>query len=51
MDGSGTRVQFDELKACLLAASISHAHTVYIFGSEEIAGAPAISMELLSGGR
>ena len=36
-----------------LAASISHPHTVYIFGSEEIAGAPVISMELLlsEGGR
>src|SRR5262245_22903849 len=33
-----------------LAASISHPHTVYIFGSEEISGTPAISMELLPGG-
>ena len=33
-----------------LAASINHPHSVYIFGSEEIDGAPAISMELLSGG-
>ena len=33
-----------------LAASISHPHTVYIFGSEEIAGMPVISMELLPGG-
>ena len=33
-----------------MAASISHAHTVYIFGSEEMGGAPAITMELLSGG-
>ena len=33
-----------------LAASVSHPHTVYIFGSEEIDGAPAISMELLPGG-
>ena len=33
-----------------LAASISHPHTVYIFGSEEIAGAPVITMELLPGG-
>ena len=33
-----------------LAASISHPHTVYIFGSEEIGGAPAITMELLAGG-
>jgi len=33
-----------------LAASVSHPHTVYIFGSEEISGTPAISMELLPGG-
>jgi len=33
-----------------LAASVSHPHTVYIFGSEEISGTPAITMELLPGG-
>jgi uncharacterized RDD family membrane protein YckC len=33
-----------------LAASVSHPHTVYIFGSEEIEGTPVISMELLPGG-
>jgi len=33
-----------------LAASVSHPHTVYIFGSEEISGSPVISMELLPGG-
>jgi hypothetical protein len=33
-----------------LAASISHPHTVYIFGSEEIDGTPVIAMELLPGG-
>ncbi len=33
-----------------LAASISHPHSVYIFGSEEIEGLPVISMELLPGG-
>ena len=33
-----------------LAASISHPHSVYIFGSEEIAGVPVIAMELLPGG-
>ena len=32
-----------------LAASVSHPHTVYIFGSEEIDGTPVISMELLPG--
>jgi eukaryotic-like serine/threonine-protein kinase len=33
-----------------LAASVSHPHTVYIFGSEEIDGTPVITMELLAGG-
>ena len=33
-----------------LAASISHPNSVYIFGSEEIAGTPVIAMELLAGG-
>ena len=33
-----------------LAASISHPHCVYIYGTEEIQGLPVISMELLPGG-
>ena len=33
-----------------MAASINHPHSVYIFGSEEIAGTPVIAMELLPGG-
>ena len=33
-----------------LAASISHPNTVYVFGTEELSGAPAISMELVRGG-
>src|SRR5262245_24477144 len=33
-----------------MAASISHPHTVYIFGSEEIFGTPVIAMELATGG-
>ncbi|HET9372228.1 MAG TPA: protein kinase [Vicinamibacterales bacterium] len=33
-----------------LAASISHPHTVYVFGSEEVTGMPVISMQLLPGG-
>ena len=33
-----------------IAASISHPHTVYIFGSDEIGGMPVITMELLPGG-
>src|SRR5512134_1669158 len=46
--GAEDRARF--LREGQLAASISHAHTVYIFGSEEVGGAPAITMELLSGG-
>ncbi len=46
--GNEDRARF--LREGQLAASISHAHTVYIFGSEEVGGAPAITMELLSGG-
>ena len=46
--GAEDRARF--LREGQLAASISHAHTVYIFGSEEVGGAPAITMELLAGG-
>jgi hypothetical protein len=46
--GDEDRARF--LREGQLAASISHAHTVYVFGSEEVDGAPAITMELLSGG-
>ena len=46
--GDEDRARF--LREGQLAASISHAHTVYVFGSEEVGGAPAITMELLSGG-
>lgn len=33
-----------------LAASVNHPNSVYIFGTEEIEGTPAISMELVAGG-
>jgi hypothetical protein len=33
-----------------LAASINHPHSVYIYGTEEIDGTPAISMEHIAGG-
>src|SRR3954467_3382617 len=46
--GDEDRARF--LREGQLAASIGHAHTVYIFGSEEVDGAPAITMELLCGG-
>jgi len=40
--GAEDRARF--LREGQLAASISHAHTVYIFGSEEVDGAPAITI-------
>jgi serine/threonine protein kinase len=46
--GPDDRARF--LREGQLAASISHPHTVYIFGSEEIGGTPVISMELVAGG-
>jgi eukaryotic-like serine/threonine-protein kinase len=33
-----------------LAASVNHPNSVYVFGTEEIAGVPVIAMELVSGG-
>jgi uncharacterized RDD family membrane protein YckC len=33
-----------------LAASINHPNSIYIFGTEEIGGTPAITMELVAGG-
>jgi len=33
-----------------LAASVNHPNSVYVFGTEEIHGTPAISMELVTGG-
>jgi serine/threonine protein kinase len=33
-----------------LAAAVNHPHVVYIYGSEDIAGMPAIAMELLPSG-
>jgi len=46
--GRDDRARF--LREGQLAASINHPHAVYIFGSEEIGGAPVITMELLPGG-
>src|SRR5262245_33634787 len=48
LTGGTDRARF--LREGQLAASISHPHTVCIFGSEEIDGTPAIVMELLPGG-
>ncbi len=33
-----------------LAASINHANSVYVFGTEEVGGTPVIAMELVAGG-
>ena len=33
-----------------LAAAVSHPHTVYVYGTEQIEGVPTIAMELASGG-
>lgn len=33
-----------------LAASVNHPNSVYVFGTEEIAGVPVIAMELVAGG-
>ncbi len=48
LQSSGDRARF--LHEGQLAASISHPHAVYIYGSEEITGRPVIAMELLPGG-
>ena len=46
--GAEDRARF--LREGELAASINHPNTVYVYGSEEIDGAPVITMELLPGG-
>jgi hypothetical protein len=48
LDGDDHRARF--IREGQMAASINHPNSVYIFGSEEIAGTPVIAMELLSGG-
>ena len=48
LTGVEDRARF--LREGQLAAAVSHLHSVYIFGSEDIEGTPAISMELLPGG-
>jgi uncharacterized RDD family membrane protein YckC len=48
MLGGIDRARF--LREGRLAASISHPHVVYIFGSAEIDGTPVIAMELVAGG-
>lgn len=48
LSGSEDRERF--LKEGQLAAAVNHPNSVYVFGSEEIAGIPVIAMELLPGG-
>ena len=48
LDSPETRKRF--LREGRLAASINHPNTVYVYGTEEIEGAPVITMELIPGG-
>jgi len=48
LTGMEEREQF--LREGAIAASINHPHTVYVYGSEEVDGAPVITMELVAGG-
>ena len=48
LDKMDARARF--LREGLTAAAINHPNTVYIYGTEEIDGTPAISMELVPGG-
>jgi hypothetical protein len=48
IDSEEVRKRF--LREGRLAASVNHPNSVYIFGSEEIEGAPVIAMELVAGG-
>lgn len=48
IDSPEARKRF--LREGRLAASVSHPNSIYIYGTEEIDGAPVISMELAAGG-
>jgi uncharacterized RDD family membrane protein YckC len=48
LDSPEARKRF--LREGQLAASINHPNSVYVFGTEEIAGTPVIAMELMAGG-
>jgi serine/threonine protein kinase len=48
LDSPEARKRF--LREGRLAASINHPNSVYVFGTEEIDGTPAITMELVAGG-
>jgi serine/threonine protein kinase len=48
IDDAQDRARF--LREGRLAGSISHPHTVYVYGTDEIEGVPVIAMELATGG-
>jgi eukaryotic-like serine/threonine-protein kinase len=48
LDSPDARKRF--LREGRLAASINHPNSVYVYGTEEIDGTPAIAMELIAGG-
>ncbi|MEM7234162.1 MAG: serine/threonine-protein kinase [Planctomycetota bacterium] len=48
LDSPEARQRF--LREGRLAAGVSHPNSLYVFGTEEIAGRPAITMEIASGG-
>jgi hypothetical protein len=48
IDSAEMRARF--MREGRLAASVNHPNSVYIFGTEEIEGAPVIAMELVAGG-
>jgi eukaryotic-like serine/threonine-protein kinase len=48
IDSAEARKRF--IREGRLAASVSHPNSVYIYGTEEIEGAPVIAMELAAGG-
>ncbi|MCX7046939.1 MAG: protein kinase [Candidatus Sumerlaeota bacterium] len=48
LDSEDTRKRF--FREGRLAASINHPNSIYVFGTEEIGGIPAIAMELAPGG-
>lgn len=48
LDNPSDRARF--LREGRLAASISHPHTVYVYGTDEIEGVPVITMEMATGG-
>jgi eukaryotic-like serine/threonine-protein kinase len=48
LESAESRARF--LREGRLAASINHPNSVYVYGTEEIDGTPAIAMELVSGG-